>query len=235
MYLQIIIASILFLFYINVSADDYSQLLGSDWSRAINYIEENRKDFHCVFNSLDVSPQECEAIIFPELLRYSHFQNSLEQTALRMLYVKGGTQAANFSIGVFQMKPSFAEEVETAWMKSPMRHTYKLYFDMMDTKEARRQRINRLENEEWQCVYLAIFYRLLLEREPSLTGINAPERVKLLATAYNRSFTASLDEWEKWQNQKTFHLDLLPSSQTKYLSYSDIALNWYISITYSGK
>lgn len=235
MYLQIIITSLLFLFYINVSAVDYSQLLGSDWSRAINYIEKNRKDYYSIFNSLDVSPQECEAIIFPELLRYSHFQNSLEQTALRMLYLKGGTQVANYSIGVFQMKPSFAEEVETAWMKNPMRHTYKLYFDLMETKETRRQRINRLENEEWQCVYLAIFVRLLLEREPFLMRMNAHERVKLLATAYNRSFTASLDEWKKWQNQKTFHLDLLPSSQTEYLSYSDIALNWYISIIYNGE
>ncbi len=227
MYLQIIIPSLLFLFCINVNAENYSQLLGSDWSRATMFIEQNRNRFTDIFNTLDADPVECEAVIFPELLRFSRLQNSIEQAALRMLYVKGGTQVANFSIGVFQMKPSFAEEVETAWMKSTMRHKYKLYFDMMDTQEARSRRMDRLENDEWQCVYLAMFVALLLEREPELTDMEAQERVRLLATAYNVSFTASLDELNEWQYRKTFHLDLLPSAETSYFSYSDIAANWY--------
>ncbi|WP_303139995.1 hypothetical protein [uncultured Parabacteroides sp.] len=50
-----------------------------------------------------------------------------------------------------------------------------------------------------------------MEREPSLATLPAGERVRLLATAYNFSFTAPLGELRLRQSRKTFHLDLLPS------------------------
>ena len=79
----------------------------------------------------------------------------MEQAALQGLYVTGGKERANFSIGLFQMKPSFVEQVEAAWMKSPLRHEYRLYFDLKDHREQRRRRLERMQDEQWQCVYLA--------------------------------------------------------------------------------
>lgn len=205
------------------------RLPASEWEQAVRLVEERRAVWHEVFKSLDADAVECEAVVFPELLRYNRVQDGMEQTALLALYVAGGKKAANFSVGIFQMKPSFAEEVETAWMKSPMRHEYKLYFDLNDSRELRRKRIGRLTDERWQCVYLSVFVRLLMKRKPLLATLQPEERVRLLATAYNYSFTASLGELKSRQSQRTFHLDLLPSRKTTYYAYADIACEWFRS------
>lgn len=205
----------------------YERRLGSDWKRAAESLVAERERWGEVFASLDVDAAECEAIIFPERLRYSRLKDGLERAALNVLYVQDGSLAADFSIGVFQMKPSFAEEVEKAWMHSPMREVYKLYFDVKDFKEARQQRVKRLSEERWQCVYLGVFVKLMIDREPSLETLSPLERVRLLATAYNYSFSATLEELRKTQSRETFHLDSLPSKKTARYSYAGIAAEWY--------
>ncbi len=119
------------------------------------------------------------------------------------------------------------EQVEAAWMKSPLRHKYRLYFDLKDHREQRRRRLERMQDEQWQCVYLALFVRLMDERLPSLATMESEERIRLLATAYNMSFTASLEELQKHKHRKTFHLDLFASKGTEYYEYAGIAVEWY--------
>lgn len=209
------------------STGNHARLLAPEWEEAARCVEERGAAWSEVFKSLDTDAAECEAVVFPELLRYNRVQDGVEQAALLALYVQGGRKKADFSVGMFQMKPSFAEEVEAAWMCSPLRHAYKLYFDMADKREQRRGRIRRLTDERWQCVYLAVFVRLLMEREPSLATLPAGERVRLLATAYNSGFNASLGELRRRQSRKTFHLDLLPSRKTVRYAYAEIAVEWY--------
>lgn len=201
--------------------------LGPEWNRAVESVASHRATWSEVFATLHVEPAECEAIIFPEQLRYSRLQDGMEQAVVQTFYVQGGNAKGNFSIGPFQMKPSFAEEVERAWMESPMRHEYKLYFDLGDNRHARGKRIERLKDERWQCIYLAIFVRLLLAREPSLLTLPAEERVGLLATAYNFSFTASLPSLQQRKSRRTFHLDLLPGKGTTYYSYAELSVYYY--------
>ncbi|WP_455620998.1 hypothetical protein [Parabacteroides sp.] len=215
---------------IGSQARNYARQFGSDWSRAAERVERHRAAWEEVFSTLDVDATECEAIVFPEQLRFSRLQDGMEQTALLGLYVTGGKEKANFSIGLFQMKPSFAEQVEAAWMKSPSRHTYRLYFDLTDNREQRRRRLERITDERWQCVYLALFVRLMDEREPSLKELPGEERIRLLATAYNMSFTASLEELQQSKHRKTFHTDLLASRKTRYYEYAGIAVEWYKTI-----
>jgi hypothetical protein len=198
-----------------------------EWQQAVELAAAHRATWKEVFASLHADAAECEAIIAPELMRYSRLQDGVEQTALHLLYVKGGKERANFSIGMFQMKPSFAEEVEAEWMESALCHTYKLYFDRSNTDEARRRRLARLKDERWQCVYLALFTRLLLLREPTLTSLPSAERVALLATAYNYSFHAPPEVLRRKQHRRTFHLDILPGKGTTYYSYAEIARAWY--------
>lgn len=226
MYLQTLIFTLLLsvLSSLTGNTESYTELFGSYWNRATEKIAERRAVWNEVFLALDTETTECEAVIFPEQLRYSRLQNNMEQAALWSLYVRGGKQKANFSIGLFQMKPSFAEEVETAWMKSPLRHEYKLYFNCNDNNEVRRRRLQRLTNERWQCVYLAVFIRLMLEREPSLQKLSSEERVSLLATAYNVSFRASLEVLRRSQKRRSFHLDLIPTKRTVYYAYAEIAV-----------
>ena len=56
---------------IGLLGQTYAGKLGSDWSRAAERVEERREAWGEVFRSLDVDAVECEAIIFPEQLRFS--------------------------------------------------------------------------------------------------------------------------------------------------------------------
>lgn len=229
MYLQTIICVTLWL-VTSIQWGDIRELKKSfpkEWRRAEQRIGENRSGWNKIFESLDADAQVCEAIIFPELLRYSNLQNGMEEGANIALYVRGGVDAANFSVGYFQMKPSFLEEVEKGWMKSPLRHIYKLYFDVSDTQMSRKKRLDRLLDEDWQCVYLAIFYRLVMERIPELEEIPPYERVLLLATAYNRDFDATLEQLYQMSEEYMFHTDIFSGENTEYHSYGEISVTWY--------
>ncbi len=231
MRVQTLILALVLCVPIGSQAQNHIRQFGPDWDRAAERVERHRAAWEEVFITLDVDAAECEAIIFPEQLRFSQLQDGMEQTALLGLYIAGGKDKANFSIGLFQMKPSFAEEVEMAWMKSPLRHTYRLYFDVTDNREQRKRRLERISDERWQCVYLALFVRLMDEREPSLKELPNEERIRLLATAYNMSFTASLKELQQSKHRKTFHTDFLASQKTHYYEYAGVAVEWYKTIT----
>ncbi len=200
-----------------------------EWEEAEKLAEEHASVWNDVFESLDADPRECEAVIFPELMRYSRVKDGIEHGVLLAPYVKKGVAGANFSVGIFQMKPSFAEQVEEAWMHSPLRHEYGLYFVLADSEDIRRRRVDRLADERWQCVYLALFVRLMIEREPTLADMSPEDRVAFLATAYNYSFTASLDDLKLRRPRKTFHLDLLKTPSTTLHSYAPLSLRRFSS------
>lgn len=214
----------------NSQDGELKNAFGKEWKKAAQRIEEHRPQWQEIFESLDADVLECEAIIFPEQLRYSRLKNGMEEGATIALYVKGGTQAANFSVGYFQMKPSFVEEVEAAWMKSPLRHKYKLYFDVRDSQSSRQKRLKRLLDVQWQCVYLGLFYRLVRERIPELEELSGRERVIIMATAYNRDFDASLEQLQLMREDYMFHTDIFPSENTEYYSYGEISAQWYSEI-----
>lgn len=180
-----------------------------------------------IFESLGAEPKECEAIVFPEILRYNRLVDRVQTSVLLGKYVKEGKESSNFSIGIFQMKPSFIEEIEKAWMESPLKDEYELYFDTSEREIARHKRIKRISEAQWQCRYIAMFYRLMLEREPSLKEISPEQRLKYLATAYNYSFTATLPELETKMKTKTFHLDFLKFKNTKLYTYCELSLKRY--------
>ncbi len=195
----------------------------SEWEAAERLAEGHREVWNEVFESLDVDAHECEAVIFPELMRHNRVKDGIEHGVLLAPYVKKGVEGADFSVGMFQMKPSFAEKVEEAWMQSGMRHEYGLYFVLADNENIRRKRVERLGDERWQCVYLGIFVKLVMEREPSLLQMSAEDRVALLATAYNYSFTATMDGLRRRMEQKTFHLDFMKSDKTTFYSYASLS------------
>ena len=214
----------------NIQDRELKEVFGKEWKKAAERVQQHRPRWNKIFESLDADVLECEAIIFPEQLRYSCLQNGMEEGATIALYVKGGTDAANFSVGYFQMKPSFVEEVEAAWMKSPLRHKYKLYFDVRDSQSSRQKRLKRLLDVQWQCVYLGLFYRLVRERIPELEELSGRERVIIMATAYNRDFDASLEQLRLMREDYMFHTDIFPSENTEYYSYGEISAQWYSEI-----
>ena len=210
-----------------VFSANYPKVFGNDWTSAINYVKEHHDEWSREFEQFDVDPRLAVAIVFPELIRYSMWQDEIERAAVNGLYVSKGTDGANFSIGRFQMKPSFAEEIEQEWNRSSLSKEYGFVFNLQQNNEARRSRIRRLSNMQGQCRYLAIFIRLLQQRHPQLEQLSETEQVCFLATAYNRSFTASFQQIKKIQHERHFHTDVIKTHSTCLYCYADIAFVAY--------
>lgn len=210
-----------------VFSANYPKVFGNDWTSAINYVKEHHDEWSREFEQFDVDPRLAVAIVFPELIRYSMWQDEIERAAVNGLYVSKGTDGANFSIGRFQMKPSFAEEIEQEWNRSSLSKEYGFVFNLQQNNEARRSRIRRLSNMQGQCRYLAIFIRLLQQRHPQLEQLSEKEQVYFLATAYNRSFTASFQQIKKIQHERHFHTDVIKTHSTCLYCYADIAFVAY--------
>ena len=207
-----------------VFSANYPKVFGNDWTSAINYVKEHHDEWSREFEQFDVDPRLAVAIVFPELIRYSMWQDEIERAAVNGLYVSKGTDGANFSIGRFQMKPSFAEEIDAEWNQSTLSREFNFLFDTRDASDARRNRLKRLGTLEGQCRYLAIFIRLMYLRHPRLQTLSKEDQIRFLATAYNRDHTVSWEQNLKMQKQRTFHTDMIKTRSTKTYRYCDISV-----------
>ena len=184
-----------------------------------------------------------DAIVYPETERFSRLQDMLETAANYNAYITSGG-GPDFSVGPYQMKPSFVEAMEKAWMRSGLARQYDLWFDTADNATARRIRISRLQKEEWQNIYVGVFLRLLYssygsynkkgERtQDGLETLPIKEQVRLAATAYNRGVVwaapgyGDLDTLRKHAGEKHFHYALIPSKRTRRYSYATVAWKRY--------
>jgi len=53
------------------------------------------------------------------------------------------------------------------------------------------------------------------------------QQVRLLATAYNRSLSASWQSLCKMQHERHFHTDVIKTRSTRFYCYADIAAQWF--------
>ena len=207
---------------------DYPKVFGNDWTSAEQFVSDHHDEWKQEFDLFGVDARLAEAIVFPELIRYSKWQDEIEMAAVNGLYIQKGTKGANFSIGRFQMKPSFAEEVEAAWNQSALAKEYGFVFNLQPNAEARRSRIRRLSSMQGQCRYLAIFIRLQFLRHPQLQQLQLKEQVGVLATIYNRSFSTTWEQASHLCHQKSFHTDIIATRHTKKYCYADIAQAFFL-------
>lgn len=218
-----------------------------DGSAANAYCDAHRAQWQEIWRQLDVPCDIAEAVVFPELIRYSALKDAVETASVSALYLNKGAQACDFSIGTFQMKPSFVEELEKRWMRSGMARRYNLFFDTKESRMARKVRINRMVDEQWQCVYLAIFLKMLyldygsvnkdgVHTQNGLDSLPRKEQVRLAATAYNRGCRwvnpgyGPLKELRSKSHEKHFHTALVPVRGTRRYVYADIALKHFKEI-----
>ena len=211
------------------------------------YCDAHRAQWQEVWQQFDVPCDIAEAVVFPELIRYSTLKDAVETASVSTLYLNKGAEACDFSIGVFQMKPSFVEELEKRWMRSGMARQYNLFFDTKDSRMARKVRINRMGEEHWQCVYLAIFLKMLyldygsvnkdgVHTQDGLDRLPRKEQVRLAATAYNRGCRwvnpgyGPLKELREKSHEKHFHIAFVPTRGTRRYVYADIALKHFKEI-----
>jgi hypothetical protein len=193
-------------------AQSPSVYFGGKYAEAITFVKKNKSLWVEHFGKKDAS--KMIAIVFPEILRYNAALEEAETQLLKSLYVRFGNQYADFSIGYFQMKPSFAEKIEE--MKG---------IALQHTSQERFERVGRIKSMQGQIEYLKDFATLVYLRFPELSQKTEKEQVSFLASAYNLGFWFSKAAIENWIGKKAF-----PSGKNAAIkfAYTDIAVEFFI-------
>ena len=228
-----IILSVLHLAFLQSSSDtepDYKDIFGHDYEFALEVIErETWMTDSLAKNGFD--PDFALAIIFPELIRYSSIIDFIQVRALEVLYVQYGNDYADFSIGYFQVKPSFAQQIESDMLKYNLDGRFPslsaLKPGLPETMESRRERIIRIKDEHFQLLYLQAFVRIMDTLYPDLADAPPGEKLIFYSTAYNTGYFKDEREIRDEMTMKRFYRGMDPASK-KYF-YSAIALSYYVS------
>lgn len=167
----------------------------------------------CAFN-LDATP--VLSVVGPEWVRYSMVRDLMETKALEFAYVRFGCEAADFSIGPFQMKPSFIEDLEKA---------AGIGYGAADPAMQRRLRLQRLKDIRWQYYYAFSFYSLSQNRFAAVLAAEESQQLAFIASAYNFGFTKPVKSIEKWQEAEVFPYGSAFRGQQE--SYAQVALRFY--------
>jgi hypothetical protein len=205
---------------------NYAEIFGNDWQRALTFIEDNKNWIKNALARHDIQYNEAVAVIFPELVRYSALRDKMEITLLKTLYRNLGDDYADFSIGVFQIKPSFAEDIQNrvfAGTDRELKDLFRKKTSFPDKRSYRASVIADLENPETELNYLIAFYKIC-EKRFKREWPDKVSKVKFLATAYNAGFRKSAREIEEMSDKKFFNTRLF---KTENYSYADVSLYWY--------
>jgi hypothetical protein len=206
---------------------DYKSVFGKDWGKAESFVAENESWMKRLSKEYNISYPIAVAVVFPELVRYSALRDKIEISLLKSLYIYKGEDYADFSIGQFQMKPSFAESIhENVWLlKGKLKNQFKEKTRKEDIIKYRAAVVKDLEEPESQLLYLAAFLKIC-ESVYNLKGMDDDQRIKFLSTAYNYSFQKSFEEIKKMTDKKFFYTTLV---RAECYSYADISWFWYVN------
>lgn len=164
------------------------------------------------------------AIVAPEIDEYSNLSDKVETYSLMYMYSQFGR--GNFSIGYFQMKPTFAESIENSIkVNATLKDKYKELIIYEDTAQAERaERIQRLASLKYQTIYLAAFFELGSSKIKNWTSNNKNnyQRLRNLATLYNGGLNLSETTVLELQKKKQF-----PSMGLNKHNYSDLVVDFF--------
>lgn len=201
----------------------YALNFARQFQSSLHFFEENNKSFKQISDSLGREDIFIFSIVAPEIGHFNLLKNSLESNSLKVLYVQFGSQYSDFSIGPFQMKPSFIERCE----KQISQDTFllsKYAKCLIATKDARTnriERIRRLETLEWQMIYLSVFIEIV-DRKFKLKFNSVADELKFYSTVYNTGFQKSMADIEHEYTRKRF-----PNMSDQKFNYSSVSREYY--------
>jgi hypothetical protein len=210
------------------AGEDYPAIFGEKYTEAENYLKQN--SWIAGVLHLSAADTQCAlAVVFPEIVRYSSLQDRIQVRALKVLYVQYGRKYANFSVGRFQMKPSFIELLESDWNKLAGAEEKAAAgipaFALSDRPEARGERVRRLDDMGWQARYLRLFMLVMKKRYGHLVFGRAEDRLRFYATAYNAGYASGEERIRLALEETHFHLELFAPKRT--YNYADVAVSFF--------
>jgi len=211
----------------NSVKENYAKIFGTDYQNALNFMKVNKKYIDKILDNEDIEKKMIISFLFPERIRFSIISDYLETEITESIYVNYGKQYVDFSIGHFQMKPSFVEKLEEIIStKENFKEKYSeiISYDTNDEIEIRRKRIERLKSFQWQLKYARAFYSIICFQF-DLSALAEKEKIEFIASAYNSDFTSAKDKIIKNIDYEAF-----PYGNTyplKQYSYAKVAAYFY--------
>jgi hypothetical protein len=209
---------------------DYPRVFEGNYAKALAFIAQNAWMRDSLL-ARGIDADIALAVVFPELIRFSEFRNSAETRGLEMVYSQYGQAYADFSIGNFQMKPSFIESLEKDWDSL----SHKPGFDRMqfsaftheDTYECRIARVRRMNDVQWQLNYLSIFM-LYIENKYGKMFSDRTEKCRFYSMAYNVGYKFNRKLVLLKGNKKFFYTGF--SRPVQCYRYADISVYYFLSL-----
>ena len=208
---------------------DYSQIFKYEYPVALELLKQNVKLFNTTFSTYKIDTALAVSIVFPEFIRFSNYKDILETHSLEVIYVNLGKEYIDFSIGLMQMKPSFAEKLENYIensVKLSVKYSFLTNYSSSSEKEIRAERISRLKSVQWQMFYLCSFCDVVSDRFSHAVFISKAAKIKFYATAYNCDFLSSQEKINKQINLRYFPYGknwVMPQ-----YAYSEVAAHFYL-------
>jgi hypothetical protein len=209
----------------------YSEIFGSDWLKAMTFVEENNSWIKPALAEYGIPYHEAIAVVFPELVRYSALRDKMEITLLKTLYRNLGEDYADFSIGVFQVKPSFAEHIRVEASRRNEGSLFERKRSYANDLAFRTAIVKELEDPQSEFNYVIAFFKIC-EKKFKAEWTDEASKIKFLATAYNTGFWKSAEDIEKMSDKKFFNTKLF---KTENYSYSEVSLFWYNQYNHAGE
>ena len=207
---------------------DYEKIFGRNYKNAVAFVESNRK-YDAAFRSGGIDRAFAWSIVFPELIRWSALSNVIETSNLRTLYVQFGAKYSDFSVGRFQMKPSFAETLEGDYnrlIEQDVKDKIRLpAFKTADTAENRRARVVRLTDMDGQIGYLIAFILVMEKMYAGEIWTDDEAKLRFFATGYNAGYRRGAAAIKKESVLRRFHTGVLFSKPA--YCYADISLDFF--------
>ncbi len=210
------------------SEEDYTVLFGTKYAEAEKFLRQNS----WIVDSLRLPPRETRfalAIVFPEIIRFKALEDKIQVRALKVLYVQYGRKYADFSVGHFQMKPTFAEQIERDYNRlfsaEEKRVAEIAPFETGDSSRLRKERVLRLDDLHWQVRYLRLLMMVMAKLYGNLAFANEPEKLRFYATAYNSGYAKGETAIRRLIGIRHFHVQWL-FAKTLY-DYADVSVFFY--------
>lgn len=194
-----------------------------DMARANQFVREREQQLTRAFQEHGGTPELLCSIVFPEILRFSILRDSIETSANEVFYIQMGSDYSNFSIGPFQMKPSFAEYIERESRRSGIMPNVSVAD--AESSVTRRIRLSRLTQIDGAKDYLVAFEKLMRHRFPEVFLKPQSEQVLFLASAYNAGPHLTRNEIHANQHRKCYPHGCRASD----FAYAEIAQAWFES------
>ncbi len=189
------------------------------------------KEHPACYDTLRLTMSEKEAVmalsvVSPEVSQFSQLEDLAQIKAMALVYIVHGQ--GDYSIGFFQMKPSFALRIEqrvAADNTLKRRHgRLPIQYSKAEDPEGRYQRHDRLErlrSLEWQVRYLAAFVDIVKQKTATMSFKSEEDRLRHWATLYNAGIDSSPNRIASCLSKKQF-----PRHGVKF-NYAEVSLEFY--------